>query len=471
MGAAELSMTFFRKLFSGGSKRLAQGAEQQPRRQAQGAALPARRAPPGLPEREFPGVGGPFNGGTAATGPFQGRPRASTEFSFEGRLDEPNRAKRSASSGGFVGALEEEAPKKRRVHVYLPGLAAFDENHTKAALLEMNQPNTSTGTIFVESKAAKKSAKLKISDFARKKGFDSPKIKVISSDLSPIEKNPSGPRALGQSEAGDILVVKTHGSPKNKKSVMTRVTLKEESVFLDEETEGIPANAEVSLTHKFEIRHTAKRIAKSVNGIAKMLSAESLDVRLTSCGSAGTVDSEAGKRKGSLSQSFAGQVSHELDELDAAEGVKVSGFLGDANSTFPVSHHRSKTFVTKVRQRNRSSVLRQNSKLFRERFGSKSFQLDVDEKGEKLTEEQITAVSPKFSEFDSEAERKKKNFGPELEDGKNGVEYKKAFIIKDNDWGDDRKNMLVASRRRSLARVSVPRRPRAPQGGGLDTDG
>ncbi len=150
-----------------------------------------------------------------------------------------------------------------------------------------------------------------------------------------------------QNRAPDILFVKGHGNPNNANSISTVMTP------IDERVQNIDGNqTDMRIKRGFRATHTAEEIGTSINNISQSVNSPGLDVRITSCGSGGTVSRDDVQiQPRDLTQTFAGQVSSQLDELGADPRINVSGYQGDTNSTHPSVNRPLDGFTTKIKQR------------------------------------------------------------------------------------------------------------------------
>ena len=288
--------------------------------------------------------------------------------------------------------MNNRTPKR---HVYLPGLSAFDDSHQKAAAFELNQgpkgPTANThvaGSVFFDTVEAKRAAKLDFSRRAygiRKKlargGHSANATAKLQRELSGmthairnshvIDRNTLNPgRPHADNQASDILFVKGHGNPNNADSISTRTTPESADYDVNAGHFGFTSDMEVSVKRGHKTRHTAHDIAQKVKNINGMLESPGLDVRITSCGSAGGVSSTVDPHSDMYRyyNSFAGSVSHQLDDMHANREITVSGYIGDSNS----SHPRTQTsdgFVSQIKKKGNNAAFLQRRQNYLGRVG------------------------------------------------------------------------------------------------------
>ncbi|WP_457279203.1 hypothetical protein [Polaromonas sp. P5_D5] len=262
------------------------------------------------------------------------------------------------------------ADQRIKRHVYLPGLAAFDTGHRKAAVMEMGHTGANNefkpGTVFVDNIEAQRAVRAHYEErhasvmdkllagnltipqkqqLQREyRGLSSAirNVRVVQPGMAPYNNRENGP--------ADVLFVKGHGSPRNPNSITTVATPVDED---EHHPPGLFEQAtKVNIKRGYKMTHTAQDIGTAVHNIANSVNSPGLDVRLTSCGSAGTVSRDhvaIGPRN--LAQTFAGQVSATLDAQHADPRVRVSGFQGDSNSTLPSRQGADDGFVTKIKEK------------------------------------------------------------------------------------------------------------------------
>lgn len=223
-------------------------------------------------------------------------------------------------------------PPKPQRHALLSGLSAFDPNHSFAAAMELRahkaSPNSkyAPGHIFVESEEARQSV---VALLTKKKTNNQNATEVTNIDHALSHIQVIGKQQnLGSGSDKDKLYVKGHGSPKNKDTISTTTITrkKEQSIFQES---------------GFKQTHTAKQIAQNVEAVRGDLGANKLDIRMTSCGSAGGYTKNVDQLTQKVSfapvdkaNTFAGNLQQELDTL-RANAHTVHGYRGDANSSFP----------------------------------------------------------------------------------------------------------------------------------------
>jgi len=260
-------------------------------------------------------------------------------------------------------------PRRAKRHAYLPGLAAFDPSHRRAATMEMGHQGANNefqaGSIFVDTPEAQ--AHVMESYSVRHQAVLSRLLQGGMGDVQKrkLQREYRGLRSAMQNvyvidpnavagnnqDAGpaDVLFVKGHGNPRNPHSISTKVTPVSQSLELQPGVFEQPTTLRVK--RGFKVTHTAQEVARSVHRIAAAVDSPGLDVRITSCGSGGTVSrDEVAVHARDLTQTFAGQVSHHLDQFQADARVQVSGYQGDSNSSLP-RNQAGDGFVTSIKQR------------------------------------------------------------------------------------------------------------------------
>jgi hypothetical protein len=276
-----------------------------------------------------------------------------------------------------------------RRHAYLPGLAAFDKNHSKAALKEIRYagPNNeyTPGSVFVDSQEARNAVFeqydnkfTKVWDKLRAGNLAPARLQHLRSKAAFLKATMQNIQVVNPNAAGfnnqaarapDLLFVKGHGSATNPHSISTESAPVETAV-------PWPAGPEfqhpttVRIKRGFKVDHTALEIGDTVQHIANAVNSPGLDVRITSCGSAGTVSREfSSVLPRNMAETFAGQVSARLDSQHADPRIRVSGFQGDTNATFPTANAPGDGFTTKIKQKADSdnrffdAIERQTAKL------------------------------------------------------------------------------------------------------------
>ncbi len=262
-------------------------------------------------------------------------------------------------------------PRTSRTHVYLPGLAAHDTSHGRAAFEELNKTGVTAGSIFVDTVEAQAVMRARyVSHIDSKLNSSRALAKLSTRELRSLREQRRnahnavrvinhGARAAPGNNAldsgpADVLWVKGHGNANNANSISTRVEYQ-----VDQNTihDG-PTQRNLTVKRGYKQVHTADQIANSVRHITAMLKppaplnqapeAHGLDVRISSCGSAGTVRRDpVGGVVPPEPPNFAKSVSSALDAQGANPRIRVSGFIGDTNSSHPVRGQ----FRTKVKQR------------------------------------------------------------------------------------------------------------------------
>lgn len=260
-------------------------------------------------------------------------------------------------------------PRRARRHVYLPGFSAFDTAHRKAATMEMGHQGEAEefrpGAVFVDTPQARQHALAafeqrrdsvvqRLSDFGVQ-GADRAKLRreyrglrAAARDIRVIDPQAQG---FGNQDAGpaDLLFVKGHGNPRNPNSISTRATPVNMALDLAPGDLG-PRPSKLRVKRGFKAVHPFDEVAQSVHHIAAAVDSPGLDVRITSCGSGGTVSREdVAPQQRDLTQTFAGQVSAHLDQLQTDPRVRVSGYQGDSNSSLPRTQGGD-GFVTTIKQ-------------------------------------------------------------------------------------------------------------------------
>lgn len=284
-----------------------------------------------------------------------------------------------------------------RRHAYLPGLAAFDENHSTAALKEIGfagPGNHAPGTLFVDNQEAHDAltARMQVRhtqvlDKLLAGNLAAPKKAALQAEYRLLRDTMNNVRVVGQAAVGggggvgpaDILFVKGHGSPRNPDAISTEVA--PVHVGLQMPQGVFPNPTDIQVKRGFKMKHSAQEIARAVHSIAgNSLRTPALDVRITSCGSGGTASRDSVNiHQPDLTQTFAGQVSRHLDYLYSPQGVQVSGFQGDVNSTFPSQHMGGSGFVTRIRQKDDTDLAFTNAV---ERQAAKVGQANLNERME-----------------------------------------------------------------------------------------
>ncbi|MCB1735621.1 MAG: hypothetical protein H6981_02935 [Gammaproteobacteria bacterium] len=281
-------------------------------------------------------------------------------------------------------------------HVYLPGLSAFDTNHRSAALHEMGFSGNNEfrpGSVFVDTVEAQTMVRTRyqlrhteVMDTLLKGGLSNRKklslqreYRALSSAIHNVHVvNPDAGGFNNQDNRNpDVLFVKGHGSPNNPNAISTRATPVDMRYTFDPQTDQhtpFEHQTTVRMQRGFKVRHTATEIGTNIHNIFKSIDSPGLDVRMTSCGSGGTVSrDDVDTRQRDLTQTFAGQVSGQLDTLQTDQRVRVSGYQGDSNSSLPSRHGGGPDgFTTKLKQRTenlqrhdrfQNAVERQTAKL------------------------------------------------------------------------------------------------------------
>ncbi len=289
--------------------------------------------------------------------------------------------------------MNNRTPKR---HVYLPGLSAFDSSHQKAAAYELFQgPNGPTanshdaGSVFFDTVEAKRAAKL---DFSRRAydirkrmargGHSANAMAKMQRELSGMTHavrnshvidntavNPGVPHA--DTQASDILFVKGHGNPNRDYSITSRTTGNSGDYTVQGGNLGFNADTDVSVSRGHKASHNAQSIAQKVKNINGMLESPGLDVRITSCGSAGGVSSTVDPISDNYRyyNSFAGSVSHALDDMHANREITVSCYIGESNSSHPRTPV-SDGFVSQVKQKGDNATFQQRRQNFLNRVGA-----------------------------------------------------------------------------------------------------
>ena len=269
---------------------------------------------------------------------------------------------------------------ERRIkrHVYLPGLSAYDSIHRRAATMEMGFQGTSqefkAGSIFVDTQEARTAVMQKMQERhwhvqqkLLKGGLGLEEKRLFQREYRGLKAAMTNvhvinPRSRGfnnqEQRDRDILFVKGHGGANRPDSITSRVTpVSRRRTFQSNETvgdTGIHYDRETKLDIKrgFNVEHTSEEIAVSIHNIAASIDSPGLDVRITSCGSAGTASrDENSPHSQNLFQTFAGKVSTHLDKLRTDRRVEISGYQGDTNSSLPQPGQRLDSYITKIKQR------------------------------------------------------------------------------------------------------------------------
>ena len=295
---------------------------------------------------------------------------------------------------------------ERRIkrHVYLPGLSAYDSIHRRAATMEMGFQGTSqefkAGSIFVDTQEARSAVIQKMQErhwHVQQKllkgdlGLEEKRLfqreyRGLKAAMTNVHVIDSRSRGFNNQEQRDrdILFVKGHGGANRPDSITSRVTpVSRRRTFQSNETvgdTGIHYDRETKLEIKrgFNVEHTSEEIAVSIHNIAASIDSPGLDVRITSCGSAGTASrDENSPRSQNLFQTFAGKVSTHLDKLKTDRRVEISGYQGDTNSSLPQPGQRLDSYITKIKQKQPRVRLFQHAKRNQEqRFG---FTMDTEQ--------------------------------------------------------------------------------------------
>ncbi len=259
-------------------------------------------------------------------------------------------------------------PRTSKTHVYLPGLAAHDTSHGRAAFEEMNKAGVSAGSIFVDTAEAQTVMRTRYAEHIaarmtapglsvrqrislreqQRNAHDA--VKVVNHQVRAAPGN----NGLENGPA-DVLWVKGHGSATNPNSISTRV---EYQVDQGQVQDG-PTQRTLTVRRGYRQTHTADQVATSIRHISAMLKpntamedaapAHAMDVRISSCGSAGTFRRDpVGGVVPATPPNFAQSVSNSLDTQGANPRIRVSGFIGDSNSSHPSA---GGVFTTKLKQR------------------------------------------------------------------------------------------------------------------------
>lgn len=253
-------------------------------------------------------------------------------------------------------------PRTVKTHVYLPGLSAHDSSHGRAAFEELNKANVTSGNIFVDTQEAQtvmraryrslindrltSNVNLSVRDrinLREQQANVDARVQVINPQVAPVP-------GVNQPNNGpaDILWVKGHGSAQNANSISTRVEYQKDQGYL-------PTGGKLTVRRGYRQSHTATDIATSVRRISAMITpqtqSDGLDVRISSCGSAGTFRRDPLGGVVPVQPSFVGSVSAALDTQGANPRIQVSGFRGDSNSSHPTGGQ----FITKIKQKAKSA--------------------------------------------------------------------------------------------------------------------
>jgi len=289
-------------------------------------------------------------------------------------------------------------PRQPRTrHAYLPGLAAYDANHSLSAFKEISyrgkHGNHIAGSLFVDSVDAQAQVRNRlgarqvvvqqnlaavapVSQQLRqfpKDGYGrySPQVAAQLGELHNMRKslmreNADLTHAQGNIQVlnqlvpqqqpvvagkkSDILFVKGHGSAENSDQISTVSYPVDTSGNVPAATGLFAQDSRVRVQRGFKAYHSFGEIAGAVTTIAGSVQTPGLDVRITSCGGAGTVSRQPLANPMVPNTTFAGKVSEELDARQVNRAITVSGYQGDSNRTFPSDRAPGDGYLTTVKQ-------------------------------------------------------------------------------------------------------------------------
>lgn len=293
-------------------------------------------------------------------------------------------------------------------HAYLHSATAGETEHVVAAALELRAHKTKqdvqAGHLFVDSRQAlhttrnilysemgklqgrRSMAELRQNtrDFAKYQDLSHAARHLV--DLSDQNANPQ----LTSSQ--DKLYVKGHGSPNVNRGITAQAR-----------TLQVGANR-TFVKESLSVRHQMRDVAEGVGHVADKLGQRALQVRLTSCGSAGGYEyhTDDDTIRETQRPSAATRLKQELLRHGGAHDFEVMGYRGSANSTNPtrIPDEPGRHFMTKVKFPNLDHTNPQQypRQAFTDVFGTG---VRVDYGKQKLVSEEMTArvpVNPGMSE-------------------------------------------------------------------------
>lgn len=246
---------------------------------------------------------------------------------------------------------------QRHRHAYLHNTLAGESEHVVAAALELrahkNKQGVAAGHLFVDSaQAAQTTRSILTAEMGKLWGGQANTWNQVSQqnqnkyrDLYHAHQNlidlSDQNAVLAFSGPQDKLYVKGHGSPRNPDSISTiaRTKTQQGQEFVKE---------------ALSIRHDMRDVAQGVHNVADKLGHQTLDVRLTSCGSGGgyEFDDQTDTINPSGGTGAAGRLKQELQGLGGQHVFFVKGYRGSSNTTNPANIDGGRHFRTNVKMHN-----------------------------------------------------------------------------------------------------------------------
>jgi len=248
-------------------------------------------------------------------------------------------------------------PNRRHRHAYLHSTLAGESEHVLAAAQELrahkNKQDVAAGHLFVDSaQAAHATRQILNAEMGRLWGGQPNAWQQLSQNDQNKYRNLyhasqhlidlSDPQAaVALSGPLDKLYVKGHGSARNDQGISTIARTKTQQ-------------GQEWVKEALTIRHRMADVAQGVSGVADKLGQQTLDVRLTSCGSAGgyAFDEQTNTINPTGGTGAAGRLKQELQGLGGQRRYFVKGYRGSANSTNPARFGNERHFQTSVKLHN-----------------------------------------------------------------------------------------------------------------------